>query len=56
LKTTIAILEERFEAMKQQMAAMRANRDLQHTTMKNMTAQIKTNTREICRLRKEVEN
>jgi hypothetical protein len=28
LKTTIAILEERFEAMKQQMAGMQANRDL----------------------------
>jgi hypothetical protein len=38
-KTTIAILEERFEAMKQQMAAMQANRDLQHTTMKNMMTQ-----------------
>jgi hypothetical protein len=27
-KTTIAILEERFKAMKQQMAAMQVNRDL----------------------------
>jgi hypothetical protein len=41
--------------MKQQMAAMQANRDLQHMTMKNMTTQIETNTREICRFRKEVE-
>jgi hypothetical protein len=54
-KTTIAILEERFEALKQQMNAMQANRDLQHMTMKNMMAQIETNTREIRRLRKEVE-
>jgi hypothetical protein len=30
--------EEKFKAMKQQMDAMQANRDLQHTTMKNMTA------------------
>jgi hypothetical protein len=37
------------------MAAMQANRDLQHMIMKNMMAQIETNTREICRLRKEVE-
>jgi polyhydroxyalkanoate synthesis regulator phasin len=37
------------------MAAMQANRDLQHMTMKYMIAQIETNTREICRLRKEVE-
>jgi hypothetical protein len=37
------------------MVAMQANRDLQHTTMKNITAQIETNTREICKLRKEVE-
>jgi hypothetical protein len=48
-------MEERFEAMKQQMAAMQANKDIQHTTMKNMMVQIETNTREICRLRKEVE-
>jgi polyhydroxyalkanoate synthesis regulator phasin len=41
--------------MKQQMAAMQANRDIQHMTMKNMTAHIETNTREICRLKKEVE-
>jgi hypothetical protein len=33
-KTTIAILEERFEGMKQQMAAMLVNGDLQHTIMK----------------------
>jgi polyhydroxyalkanoate synthesis regulator phasin len=37
------------------MNAMQANRDLQHMTMKNMMAQIETNTREIRRLRKEVE-
>jgi hypothetical protein len=37
------------------MAVMQANRDIQHTTMKNMTVQIETNTREIYRLRKEFE-